>query len=134
MVRETDDVKDFVDSLFLRWRNAGTQRFEERSGAGQRQFQVLEHIQMFEHGRFLKFPANTDAHDFRFGHFEEVDLAAKPGRSGTRSSFAGDDVHHGRLACTVRADNAEQLTGIHMKSEFVERPKAIEAHGQLSQA
>ena len=63
--RKADDVKDLVDSHLLRGRNAGTQRFQERPGAGQRQFEVLEHRQLLEHGRFLKLPADSGCHDFR---------------------------------------------------------------------
>ena len=72
---EADDFENLVDSLVLRGRNAGAQRFQERPVAGQRQFQVLEHRQLLEHGRLLKFPADSGCHDFRLRQLKQIDVA-----------------------------------------------------------
>ena len=63
--------------LVLRGRNAGAQRFQERPGAGQRQFQVLEHRQLLEHGRLLKLPPDSGCHDFRLGQLEQIDAVCQ---------------------------------------------------------
>src|SRR5229473_6098486 len=75
--READDVKDLVDSLLLRGRNTGSQRFQERPAAGQCQFEVLEYRQLLEHGRLLKLPPDSGCHDFRLGQLEQINAVAK---------------------------------------------------------
>ena len=48
---------------------------------------------------------------------------------GTR--LAGDDVHHGRLAGTVRADDAAQFAGFDREVQLVQRFEAIEADSNI---
>ncbi len=103
--------------LLLRGRDARAQRFQERPVAGQRQFQVLEHRQLLEHGRLLKFRPIPAATISGFGHLKQIDVAAKPRGSGIRAGLPGDDVHHGGLAGAVRADDAEQFARIDVQRE-----------------
>ena len=69
-----------------------------------------------------RFPART---------FEQIDVVAKPRRPRIRPSFPRDDVHHGRLAGAVGADDAKHLSRIDVQREVVERLKAVEADGQV---
>ena len=96
-----------------------------------RQFEVLEHRELLEHGRLLKFSADARLRDFRFGQCQEIQFRPKMHASRIRTSLASDDVHHGGLARAVRSDDAAQLAGLDSQGEFVERLEAVEADGQV---
>src|SRR5579863_1959199 len=46
-----------------------------------------------------------------------------------RPRFTGDNVHHGRLASTVRSDDAAQLSRFDLQGEFVQGFEAVKADG-----
>src|SRR5262245_5815132 len=133
MLREPDNVENFVGSLLLRRSHAGDQGFKERLPAGESQLEVFKNRQLLKDRRLSKFSTDAGLGDIGFGELEQVQVPPKPRCSRIRTGLAGDDVHHRCLTGAIRPDDAAQLSGLDVKREIVERLKAVEADCQLLQ-
>ena len=79
------------------------------AAVGERQFEVREDRQVLEHGWPLKFAADAEIGDVGFIEAGEIRAAAKEHLARIRPGFAGDNIHHRRLAGAVRTDDRAQF-------------------------
>ena len=82
-----------------------------------------------EHGRPLEFAPYAQPGDGGLVEPGQVVAAVKQRLPFVRPRLAGDDVHHGRFAGTVRPDDGAQLARLQIEAQPVERPEAVEADG-----
>src|SRR5229473_2401747 len=86
-------------------REAGEQGSPGATAVGQRQFEVFDDGQVFEHGRPLELAADAEIGDLRLVEPRQILAAAKEHFAGIGAGLAGDDIHHRRLAGAVGADD-----------------------------
>ncbi len=101
--------------------------------ARQRQFQILECAVPFEHGGLLEFAADARLRNLGLGQFQQIQRLAEPCRAMVGARLAGDDIHHGGLAGAVRADDATQLTGLHIERQRIECLESVKRNRQVFQ-
>jgi hypothetical protein len=77
-----------------------------------RQLEILENRVVLENGRFLELATDAEMRDLGFREARQIKRLAEKSLAFVRPRLAGDDVHHRRLARTVRSDDAAQLTGV----------------------
>src|SRR5439155_19541553 len=81
---------------------------ERRPGAaalGQSELQILEDGQVLEHCRPLELAPDPEIGDRSLVETAEIRPARKENLARIRSGLPGDDIHHRRLPCSVRADD-----------------------------
>jgi hypothetical protein len=95
------------------------------------QLEILEHGVVLEYRRLLEFAPDARLGDLGSVYGQQIDRLAEPRRAAVRARFAGDDIHHGRLAGAVGPDDAAQLARLDVQSQRVERLEAVEADGDV---
>src|SRR5437868_5317653 len=95
----------------------------------QRKLEVLQHGQVFEYRRPLKFAADAEIGDRGLVEAAQIRRAPEEHLASIGPSFAGHDVHHGRLAGAVRTDDGAQFAFLDNQRELVQCLEAVEADG-----
>src|SRR4029453_4065139 len=81
--------------------------------------------------RSLKFSSDAGLYDLRFGELEQIQLGSEPDASRIRPCLARYDIHHRCLTGSVGADDAKQLSGVHVERQLIQRLEAIETDRHL---
>src|SRR5271165_2441370 len=82
-----------------------------------------------EHRRLLEFAADAQRGDRRLVELREVGASLVNNPTGVRTGFAGDDIHHRRLAGPVRPDDRAHLAVFQHQRQCVQRTEPVEADG-----
>ena len=107
----------------------GEQRAAGGAAAGERQLEIVPDGVALEDGRLLELAADAELGDRRLVDARQVDGAVEIDVAGVGARLAGDDVHHGRLAGAVGADDGAHLALLDDQRQFVQRLEAVEGDG-----
>ena len=114
------------------WRMLGSSRAEQRrehaAGRLGRQKQIVLDGVVLEHGRLLGTCGRRRGWRFRLRRAWSDRTCRRTSRRPVGSRLAGDDVHHGRLAGPVRADDGARLAGREHERKAAQRLIAVERH------
>src|SRR6266446_2104452 len=94
---------------------------------GERQFEVLEYRQVFEHGWPLELAADPEIGDLGLVEPGQILVAAKEYFARIGPGLAGHDIHHRRLAGAVRTDDRSELAFLDDQRQLVQRLEPVEA-------
>ena len=126
--RHADGFEDFLDARLVLRRQPVEQRGKDAALPVERQLDIVPDRMAFEHGRLLEFAADAELGDVGLVLLGEVDVAVEEDLALIRPGLAGDDVHHRRLAGTVRADDGAQFARFDDEGQRVQRLEAVEGH------
>ena len=127
LILEKDHGGDLVHALDHLLGAFPEQRADDVTAARHRQFEILEHGEVFVDGRRLEFAADAAADDLLLlaaGDLLILELDRAAGDPGA----SADQVEHGGLAGAVRPDDDAQLAIVDVEVEVVDGLEAVERH------
>src|SRR5262249_56449025 len=83
--------------------------------------QIVLDAMAVEYGRLLELASDSELGDFGLVEPGEIEAAVEIHLAGVGPRLAGDDVHHGRLAGSVRTDDGAHLAGLDREREIIQR-------------
>ncbi len=132
-MRHADRFKDLLDARLVVGRQRIKQRAEHAARPVERQFEIVPHGVAFEHGRLLEFAADAELGDIGLVLLGEVDRVLEDHPAGVGTRLARDDVHHRRLAGTVRANDRAKLSRFDHERQRIDRLEPVEGDGDVFQ-